>query len=441
MKKHRGYRALAVFVFILLVLVLFVACGFDSHTTGQLTTSGTPTTTREGVTTASDTSEGGADFSSSFSDSEAVVTTSIEAVVTTTVAPTTTEAVVTTTVVVITTESDPEPERPSEFIIYSIEMLGQYGDSTLIKYGDFEILVDGGTSKDAAGVKAALGKWVTDGHLDMLIVSHPDADHIDGIEKLSTFSAIDSIGTIIQNGDTRGNTDFENNIVKHFSSAVSKTIVEIMADEAYRTVAVDDAFSITFLDQANYYSSSASKNNKSIAFIVTFENTVLFMGGDMEKNACNSLMEKNPDLFRDDQFVIYKALHHASKGTNEDRFLAYIKPDLAFVSAGMMLNGTQPNYNTHPYPEAVKRIAAHTTRIYWSSLIGNTTITCDGEDASVASEGRSKDYYYQTKAQSAPVLAKKEEEIAITVFESRYYLYLVEYQGYTDYYGIAKKSV
>ncbi len=457
MKKGSGFRSLAVFVFVLFAFVCLVACSVEISTTDTVTTAVIPDTASADVTTTtvrvtsvvSNTTEGGTVTSTVITATEAVSTTTAvpitvtEAVSTTTAAPVTTiEAVSTTTVVVITTEPETPSDRPSEFIIYSIEMLGRYGDATLIKYGDFEILVDGGTSKDAAGVKAALGKWVTDGHLDMLIVSHPDSDHIDGIENLSTFSSIDSIGMIIQNGDTRGNSDFENNIVGHFTSAVSKTIVEVMADDNYRTIAVDNYFSITFLDQANYYNSSASKNNKSIAFIVTFENTVLFMGGDMESGACTSLMQNNPDLIKDEQFVIYKALHHASNGTNKEDFLNYIKPDLAFISTGLItLSDGTPNYNTHPYPEAVARIAKHTARIYWSSLIGNTTITCDGEDATVTSEGRSKDYYYQTKSQSSLVLCKKEDEIAITIFETRYYLYLVEYQEYTDYYGISKNGV
>lgn len=449
MHQRNGYRALAVLILLLFVAVCFAACSFDISISGSVITSTSPATSGECVsgTSTSDTSENGATATSAVTSTEAVTTvtptTSIEIVITTTVAPTTSsEVAITTTVVTVTTEPEPTVEGPSEFIIYSLEMLGQYGDCTLIKYGDFEILVDGGTAKDRDNVKAALAKWVTDGHLDMLIVSHPDADHIDGIEVRSTFSAIESIGMIVQNGDTRGNSDFENNIVRYYTTAVSKTIVEVMAEEQYRHIAVDDVFSITFLDQENYYSSSASKNNKSIAFIVTFENTVLFMGGDMETSACNSLMQKNPNLTTDGQFVIYKGLHHGSKGTNSDAFLNYIKPDLSFVSAGMMMesNGT-PKYASHPYPEAVARIAKHTTRIYWSSLIGNTTITCDGEDATVTSEGRSKDYYYRTKAQSALVLCKKEDEIAITIFESRYYLYLVEYQGYTDYCGIGKKTV
>lgn len=430
--KNGGFRVVLLTVLLVLGVACFVSCNFDGFTTAASSTSGLPATTLTSSTAAGNITT-------------TLPVTSSEAPVTSSEAPvTSTEAVVTTTVVIITTEPDPTPEKPSEFIIYSIEMLGRYGDATLIKYGDFEILVDGGTSKDASGVTAALEKWVSDKHLDMLIVSHPDSDHIDGIERLSTFAPIESIGMIVQNGDTRGNEDFEKNIVGHFTSAVSLTIQEVMASDEYRTVAVDDAFSITFLEHKYYTDlSSNDKNENSIAFTVTFENTVLFMGGDMESGACKSLMEKNPELTSEGQFVIYKALHHASNGTNKADFLAYMKPDLCFVSTGLTMQSgsTLPNYNAHPYPEAIKRIAVHTTRIYWSSLIGNTTIICDGEDATVTSEGRTKDYYYQTRSESAPLLASRKEEIAITLFESRYYLYLVEYQGYTDYCGILKKSV
>lgn len=442
MKKHHIGLILVALVVTILLSALLVACGDNGETSTAQTTSSAPESTTEAVFTSTKveittTKTEETSTKTAITTTEVIITSTETVVTSTETVVTSTEAVVTTVVITTAPETIAQPDA---FIIYSIEMLGRYGDATIIKYGDFEILVDGGTSSDTASVQKALAKHVTDRHLDMLIVSHPDADHIDGIEKLSTFSAIDSIGMIVQNGDTRGNADFNNTVVSHFSMADSKSITEIMADRSLRTVKVDDAFSITFLEHSYYYDETADKNDKSIAFIVEFENTVLFMGGDMESASCNSLMQMNPDLVTEEQFVIFKALHHGSKGTNKDAFLSYIKPDLAFVSAGMQLTSSGlPNYSSHPYPEAISRIAAHTTRIYWSSLIGNTTITCDGEDATVTSEGRTKDYYYETKSESGTFLAKKEEEIAVTVFETRYYQMLIEYHGYPDRLNILKK--
>ena len=273
MKKHHIGLILVALVVTVLLSALLVACGDNGETSTAQTTSSAPESTTEAAfsstkveITTTKTEETSTETAITTTEviitsTETVVTstetvvTSTETVVTSTeTVVTSTETVVTSTEAVVTTvviTTAPETiAQPDAFIIYSIEMLGRYGDATIIKYGDFEILVDGGTSSDAASVQKALAKHVTDRHLDMLIVSHPDADHIDGIEKLSTFSAIDSIGMIVQNGDTRGNADFNNTVVSHFSMADSKSITEIMADQSLRTVKVDDAFSITFLEHA-----------------------------------------------------------------------------------------------------------------------------------------------------------------------------------------------
>ncbi len=337
-----------------------------------------------------------------------------------------------------TTSEDPsQPTSPESFLVYSIEMLGRYGDATLIKYGDYEILVDGGNSVDAPAVKAALDTYVTDDMLELLIVSHPDADHIDGLENRSTFAPLEGIGMIVQNGDTRGNAAFESVVTSLFPNAIFKTIVEVMADDSLFTIEIDDEFSLTFLDQKNYYDASASKNDKSIAFIIEYKNAVLFMGGDMESSACNSLMAKNPDLVTDEQFVIYKLLHHGSMGTNSAAFLSYLKPDLAFVSTGMSLASDKtPNFSAHPYPEALFRVAPYTTDIYWSSLSGDLSIVCDGYDAEVSGAGRSTEYYYKTKTDVTPIKADRDAERSIPYFKSRFYLVGIEYKGYRDYLNV-----
>ena len=312
-----------------------------------------------------------------------------------------------------------EPKEEG-FLIYSIEMMGRYGDSNLIKYGDYDILIDGGTSSDANYVKKALEKHVTDHVLDLLVVSHPDADHIDGLENSSVYSSIDDIGLIVENGDTRGNSDFEDLVSRLYPNTPIKMVTELIDDP----ILVDDEFRITFLNQSNYYSSSASKNNKSIGLTINYKNTLVFMGGDMESSACSSIMQNYPNLTTEDQFVVFKGLHHGSKGTNKENFLTYLKPDFCFVTAGMQLSepSYRPNFGSHPYLEAMVRMGEETPEVYWSGINGNLSIYCDGESATISGEGRSRDYYYMPNGATDKVLVDREAEKDVTFFESKWYL-------------------
>ena len=310
-------------------------------------------------------------------------------------------------------------------------MKGRYGDSNLIKYGDYEILIDGGTSTDAPAVQSALSRYVEDGVLDMLVVSHPDADHIDGLEKQSTFASIDSIGMIVENGDTRGNGDFESLMDRLYPESIPTIVTELVD----KPIQVDEDFSITFLNQSNYTSSSASKNNRSIGMLIEYKNTKAFFGGDMESSACNSIMANYPNLTSEDDYVIFKILHHGSNGTNSNTFLNYLKPDFAFVTTGMRLNSSNlPNYSTHPYLEVMKRVGVKTKDTYWSGINGELTIKCDGYSASATGQGRTTDYQYKHDDQI--LTANRDEEKDVTFFESKYYLMAIEYNNAPNYAGV-----
>lgn len=57
--------------------------------------------------------------------------------------------------------------------------LGGNGDSTLLDYGDTEILIDaGGVSDSATKIVNVINEYVTDGKLEMIIITHSDNDHL-----------------------------------------------------------------------------------------------------------------------------------------------------------------------------------------------------------------------------------------------------------------------
>ena len=101
-------------------------------------------------------------------------------------------------------ESTPSEEiKESKLQVISLEMRGTYGDSFIIKYNDFEILVDAGTTTDKSYVQDALEEFVEDNTLDIVMVSHLHADHIGSMTSTSFFSQIGiTVNTFVDPGTT-----------------------------------------------------------------------------------------------------------------------------------------------------------------------------------------------------------------------------------------------
>ena len=78
-------------------------------------------------------------------------------------------------------EGDDEPLE-----IYFIEMQHIYSDSIFIKKGNVEILIDSGYEYDGQFVNKVITEHCADNRLDLLMLSHSDGDHIDGLKNALT---------------------------------------------------------------------------------------------------------------------------------------------------------------------------------------------------------------------------------------------------------------
>lgn len=324
----------------------------------------------------------------------------------------------------------------SKFTIHSLEMVGTYGDANLIQYGDYDILIDAGTESDAMNLKTMLETYVTDGILDLIIISHPDSDHYYGITN-GALNGVNEVKRLIVNNEHKETENIKQAVLEKSSDALIQVASQLTSStNLVYTIEVDDLFSIDIM--YNSYYSTTGKNNASIPAIINYKNTKLFMGGDMENSSCQAFMSMYPDLFSEDDYVMFKILHHGSNGSNSAEFLSYLKPDMAFVNAPMKTSApnTTPAFSTHPYLEAMIRVGKETTDVYWSGLTGNLTIECDGYSSTVSGDVRTRDYKYYDSLSASYILADKFEEKNIRYFESKWYLEAILHQNAPDYLGI-----
>ena len=328
-----------------------------------------------------------------------------------------------------------------EFDIHSIEINGTYGDSNLITYKNYDILVDGGTAGTRDNLKNAIDSYVTDGVLDLLVISHPDSDHYYGITYGDPFENIFEVKQMITN-DNEDNEEVVSYVKERFPNVEYHKISEFVSPtNLIHTLDVDSSFNIDFYYHPGF--ATKNKNNQSVAMMINYQNTKLFMAGDMEQNACNNFMRTYQSVTSDSDFAIFKLLHHASKGSNAANFLTYLKPDFAFVTAGMkcdLVDETSeiymPNYNTHPYLETSLRIGAITKDYYWSGITGELTISCDGNSAKVLGKGRGKDYYVFDKEENRYLKTNRLNETCSSFFTSYWYQNAVINNDATNFAGV-----
>ena len=330
-------------------------------------------------------------------------------------------------------ESTPSEEiKESKLQVISLEMRGTYGDSFIIKYNDFEILVDAGTTADKSYVQDALEEFVEDNTLDIVMVSHLHADHIGSMTSTSFFNEIGiTVNTFIDTGTTP-TTATATNYISMRNSFVSKgskhyTYYDILNDSSIDTIwyldeehkAYMEFFDTGTISKPN--TKPSDMNNSSIAFAVNYLNNKWLFAGDISSSAESTLVDNikkiNPNYFKDSDHVVVKANHHGSNGSNSEKFFAFTKPDIIFITAGIISDNKKNQKITkqHPYANALSRMKKYTKEVYWSSINGLTIFTSTGNEVSIDARGRTVDYYYNGK------IVSRDEERYVTIFNSKWY--------------------
>lgn len=299
-------------------------------------------------------------------------------------------------------------EPGDDLLIHFFEMGQTYSDSFLIKYNNFEILVDGGNYSDGYTISSELKNYCTDGILDMLIATHPHGDHTGGLSNSATYSNIKEIRTIVDYGytyNTSTNRNYES-FRKRFVSLGAEyyPIYNIFNKNAHNPIfdIGKDAY-VEFLNTNGYIPVGETRdgdfnhNSASVVAVLNYKNVKYYFGGDIESEGEQHLRENYPTYF-EGTYNIYKASHHGSTTSNGMYFVKDINPKVVLVSAAIIEeNRTDKGVikTQHPYKSVLKTFARHTDKVYWNGTSGSFTVTINGlEMTKFEAAGRTIDYYH-----------------------------------------------
>jgi competence protein ComEC len=219
-------------------------------------------------------------------------------------------------------------------------------------------------------------------HLDYVIATHEDADHIGGLQ--AVLEQI-PVRNFIFNGTLKPNAGVE----KLFKTALELRIPLIAGNDSL-DLPVDAKTNIRFIYPFNQglnrevTASSSSfngltieknQNNHSLVFLLEMYNSRFLFTGDMEKSIENILLEHlagNSDfLFVHPPLLIdvLKVAHHGSKTSTTELWLDYWQPKQAVISVG------EHNTYGHPTEEVLNRLSEHQIKVYRTDRQGEVGMT------------------------------------------------------------------
>lgn len=253
-------------------------------------------------------------------------------------------------------------DQPVENITLDVSFLdvGQ-GDSFLIRTKNNTILIDGGEASAHVSDKL-LGMGIN--HIDLLIATHPDSDHIGGLYDVMNKITFDEIMDSGVQSTSQTYLKYMGYILDH-----SKKLT-IGRDGDIRNI---DGVIMKLLNPPEPTTSETNENS-IVLTLSSGKINYLFMA-DAALTTERQIVTKYPNL----ACTILKVSHHGSIYSTSTEFLQQIQPKISVVSVGKNSYG-------HPSEEVLQRIRDIGSKIYRTDKNGNVNITTDGINYSVKIE-------------------------------------------------------
>jgi len=248
--------------------------------------------------------------------------------------------------------------------------VGQGDAIFIVTPQDHQILIDGGPD---FSVLEKLGQEMAfyDRSIDLMVLSHPEHDHIAGlIEVLKRYK----VANILWTGVLRDTAEFqewegviekerETEKAKIYITKASQKITCAGSLPAQRVI-VEILFPFENLEGRIIKNS----NNTSIVTKLVFNNNTFLFTGDAYISVEKKLLENDIILDSD----VLKVGHHGSKTSSSEEFLKEVSPEIAIISAG------KDNSYGHPHPEILARLNKYDINVLRTDLIGDIKIISDG---------------------------------------------------------------
>ena len=213
-----------------------------------------------------------------------------------------------------------------------------------------QILLDGGPARHLVAEKMGKTLPFWDKSLDLVILTHPDADHITGLVRVLEQYEVKNVLWTGVVADT--------NIFASWKSALDEEGARVVLARAGQKLVWSrdpaNAFMEIFHPSASSIAGVKATNDTSIISKLVFGSHSLLFTGDITKAVEQKLVSQGINLRAD----VLKVPHHGSKYSSSEAFLAAVSPNTAVIQVGVK------NSYGHPTKEALSRLQSTGSQIF-----------------------------------------------------------------------------
>jgi competence protein ComEC len=255
-------------------------------------------------------------------------------------------------------------QSPSGELKVSFLDVGQ-GDAVLIETpSGRQVLIDGGKNRK---VVSELGKLMSfgDRSLDVVVATHPDADHIGGLpEVISRYD----VELYIEPG-----VESDNSLDNELRSRVVDEKSQTLLARAGQTLDFGDGVRLVIIFP-NLNISNWETNDASIVAKLIYGESSFLLTGDAGIKTENLLLALPPGILDSD---VLKVGHHGSRTSTSQLFAQAVSPMYGIISAG------KDNTYGHPHHEVLSILEKVGTKIKSTAESGTITFRTDGKTLKV----------------------------------------------------------
>lgn len=240
-------------------------------------------------------------------------------------------------------------------------------DALLVRQEDKAMLIDAGERGDGDEILDYLSSRGVE-RLDLVIATHPHADHIGGMADVIREV---EIGEFLIAYMPEKETPTTAVYLDMLEALVDRdvTVTEAVAGDIY-------ALGTAELTVLAPLTEDDDPNAMSVVTRLSFgENRFLFMG-DAEREVEHQILQSGRPVSAD----VLKVGHHGSNTGTHDKFLERVSPDYAILTCG------EGNSYGHPHREVVAKLKEASVATYRSDLHGHIVFVSDGKSITVKTQ-------------------------------------------------------
>ncbi|MGA3602140.1 MBL fold metallo-hydrolase [Lysinibacillus agricola] len=237
------------------------------------------------------------------------------------------------------------------------------GDSIFIESPNGKtMLVDGGVKGAGQQVVSYL-KELGVNKLDVVVATHPDADHIGGL--IPVLNSI-QIGQFFDSGKVHTSQTFEEML-----TLIDEKNIPYNVPKTGDNIAFDDDLQVKVL---NANEDATDNNDASIVLKIAYGNVSFLLTGDAGVALEQEMLQS------DVKATVLKAGHHGSNTSSSAEFIQAVHPEVTILSYG------EGNKYGHPHAEVVERLQAIGSKTYATAEAGTVIVSTDGVNYDVNSK-------------------------------------------------------